>query len=102
MNIKQLARFIFLWWGQIDGDGLLSAISNGFCIQFYSQISGNQTVYTLPIAYSTGNYTVIAALISSNNDTVRSWHAWTFNKTTTTFAFMDKTSGLRQIITAGY
>ena len=76
--------------------------NNGLYIQFYSQISGNQTVYTLPIAYSTGNYAVMAALVSSNNDTVRSWHAWTFNKTTTTFAFMDKTSAVRQIITVGY
>jgi len=82
--------------------GWLSVVNNGITIQFYSHVSGVNKTYTLPISYGVGNYAIVAALISSNNDTVRSWHAWTYDKTITTFKFMDITSATRQIITIGY
>jgi len=57
MTIKQLAHFIFLWWGQIDGDGLLSDINNRVLIQWgYLNNAKNNQLINFTISFSTTNY----------------------------------------------
>ena len=107
MTIKQLVRFIFLWWGQIDGDGLLSDINNfQICYTYTSSAdhAAKPYTFTFPVAF-TANPVVLhsaAGSVIGSSEFTNAQTCTSFNTVSCTIKAGYQESKRLHIVAMGY